>query len=290
MTEQETELQSAGFLGVMAIDFLLFYPHHLNWLAGDLEGSISVIEEVQASLPDRRGDLKRWLTNSVTAYYLDLGMVESATRAQPTGADSFVILQARSDSTRIEQMLVEAVEKSAVRSAETALLLMRYSRIAEARRVVDSLVERSEASESYGGAGRRPTLAIAAVARGALSIEQGQTKEGVHQLRSGLRQLRASGEPTYFLGTRTLAASLAMQGQIDPAIQTLEDASAQKVRYYPRWKLYWFEIRLQLADLLRSEGRADEAEEIEAELNRLMRLADRDYWLVAELEARGATR
>ena len=34
-------------------------------------------------------------------------MVESATRAQPTGADSFVILQARSDSTRIEQMLVE---------------------------------------------------------------------------------------------------------------------------------------------------------------------------------------
>jgi hypothetical protein len=75
------------------------------------------------------------------------------------------------------------------------------------------------------------------------------------------------------------------------AIEVLERASErrfQAVISNPAGT-YWLRSRFELARLYRSIGRVDDARVVEADLEKLLALADADHPILMALKARGAT-
>ena len=129
----------------------------------------------------------------------------------------------------------------------------------------------------------RVTISIDVV-EGELALAVGQPQQAVELLEPAVRKLLPSGFSSYFMGAETLARAHLALGDTEGARRVLEDASNQRLRAVGgRGKLFWLNLRWQLAKILRDEGQIAKAEEIEDELRRLTALADRDFWLVDRL-------
>ncbi len=125
-----------------------------------------------------------------------------------------------------------------------------------------------------------------------MTLDEGNVDEAISLLQEGVTREQIFGSHAYFRGSESLANAWERQGNLDMALQTLEEASQQKSRAYPHggWsargpsaKLYWMRVRLRLAQLyLTLDGEA-EALEIEAELRELLRYADPDLRLLRQL-------
>ncbi len=131
--------------------------------------------------------------------------------------------------------------------------------------------------------------------QGEIALAEGNAEEAISLLLEGVAAVRITGAAGYFRGAESLANAWELQGDLDMALQTLEDASQQKNRAYPHYsnthgvsdfpsaKLHWMRVRLRLAQLYLKLDREAEALEIEAELRELLRYADPDLWLVRQL-------
>ena len=97
---------------------------------------------------------------------------------------------------------------------------------------------------------------------------------------------RPGASVTYFLGCESLAKVWSLQGDLDKAVQLLEEASEKKslLRAQSLAVPLWMGLRLQLAQFYREMDRSAEARIIEDELRTLLAYADLDHPILRQLD------
>jgi hypothetical protein len=147
-------------------------------------------------------------------------------------------------------------------------------------------IEQSEAllTEYERNPSTRPHLRAGfKVARGVLSLSNGNTTEGIQLIEDILGQAHGS----YFLGSLILAEAWREQDQLELAMRVLERASSQKALLFApiagENPARWLRIRLMLAEVYREMGRDEDALKVEAELRSLLALADADHPILLQL-------
>src|SRR5262249_21615611 len=113
---------------------------------------------------------------------------------------------------------------------------------------------------------------------------RGEIDEAISELEGG-----TSRDPDsyahFFMGSESLARALVKKGDRARAIEVLERASARRrqAAFYQAGQ-YWVWIRFRLSQFYREAGRGNEARAIEAELRKLLALADPDHPIRRALE------
>ncbi|HUP42088.1 MAG TPA: protein kinase [Thermoanaerobaculia bacterium] len=273
------------------------FPAHLRWLEDDVVGMAALVdgwaEELRSGSVATLGG--EW-PGFVGRLYADLGRLRDAEEMyrMAGGGGRYDLARLRGD----EAIVREELERNAGRpliedqswapGAALAIALARAGLVEEARSVSEALAARHESPRSHS-AGRRPTAAMVAAAHGELALAEGRAGEALPLLESAARDLRDSGLEAYFRVCESLAALLDERGERGRAIALLEDASRQRGRLHPWAKPSWMEVRLQLAELYRRDGRAAEAREVVDELRSLLALADPDLVLLRRLDELSAS-
>jgi hypothetical protein len=124
-------------------------------------------------------------------------------------------------------------------------------------------------------------------ARGELAMARGRHAEALGELRKSYETTRDLGSFAFLLGMETLASALAHQGDLDGAIRVLELGPRQKRQAAFHWAnngAFWMRNQLLLARLHRKAGRTADAQRIEADLLKLLAVADADHPILMELE------
>ena len=89
----------------------------------------------------------------------------------------------------------------------------------------------------------------------------------------------------FFLGSESLAMAWLEQGDAAKATQVLDEASQLRGRRWPLHNgIFWPAVEWRRAQLYRQLGRHAEAEEIEANLRKLLTYADPDHRIRLALE------
>ena len=151
-------------------------------------------------------------------------------------------------------------------------------------------IEQSEAllTEFERDPNKRPFLRNGfQIARGVLSLSNGNTTEGIQLIEDSLGQAHGS----YFLGSLILAEAWREQDQLESAMRVLERASSKKALLFAPLggenPARWLRIRLMLAEIYREMGRDEDARKIEAELRALLAYADADHPILRQLGRTG---
>ena len=148
------------------------------------------------------------------------------------------------------------------------------------------LIDRARAVAATGPSSAAQTEAL----RGELALLDGRAQDAIPILSTAFTMQRGQtnmGE--YHRTCQALARAFSSTGRNGDAVQQLEGCAAQEP--YLNDTFYfgtseWMRTRLQLADEYRVAGRRDDAEVIEADLRRLLAVADADYPLLKRLNAR----
>ena len=130
--------------------------------------------------------------------------------------------------------------------------------------------------------------------RGQVALTRGETVTAITLLEESLvarhpRMGRSQDSPlVFFLGSESLARAWEQHGDVEEALRVLENASAARRRIYlghvfPRG-MHWLRIEAVRARLARELGRQEEAARIEAELLKLLAVADPDHVILRELK------
>jgi hypothetical protein len=151
--------------------------------------------------------------------------------------------------------------------------------LTEARELFESL-EPVETWEELGRAKRRGAKGVLALAGGDPATAIPLLQEAV----DGWRNHYLGGG--FFGACEMLARAQVTSGRVETAFAVLEDASQQRPRAV-YGKGGWIEMRFYTAELYREYGREAAAEEVEAELRSLLRLADPDTRWARRLERLG---
>ena len=120
--------------------------------------------------------------------------------------------------------------------------------------------------------------------RGEIALSRGNLEDAVRELEAGWESQGRFIKASYYLGRESLAAILEKQGDLSRAIQILERRPERREAAFAGGAAYWHRNRLQLARLYRRVGRVEEARATEADLLRLLALADPDHPIRRELD------
>jgi hypothetical protein len=99
--------------------------------------------------------------------------------------------------------------------------------------------------------------------------------------------LKLTPVAAHFLAIESLALAYTKQGRLNSALSVLEQGSAEKTRVYRDTGMLgalWLRIEWQRARLYRKLGRQEEARKVEAELRKLLTLADADHPILVQLQ------
>ena len=122
--------------------------------------------------------------------------------------------------------------------------------------------------------------------KGELAIAGGEYERGISLLQKAFAEYgRMQGRPPFFFGSVALADAWQKKGNLDQAISVLERATQNRHGMFPYSGPFWMDAYFRLAKLYHQCGRDSEAQEIEDELRRLLKLADPDHYMLRELES-----
>jgi len=158
-----------------------------------------------------------------------------------------------------------------------AAILAQLGFLSESEKLLAQL-ENSPSSGFVAG----PTGAYAKLARAVIELRTGNTRESILLIEDVL----GNGYSVY-IASKFLAEAWSQEGQMERAIQVLEEASNKKglaLALNGNAPLMWLRVRLALAKLYRETGRNEEAREIEEDLRTLLAYADRDHPILRQLD------
>ncbi|MET0619907.1 MAG: hypothetical protein ABW056_06490, partial [Thermoanaerobaculia bacterium] len=122
---------------------------------------------------------------------------------------------------------------------------------------------------------------------GEIALALGDLVSATTELEQGMKLDDGEGpkRPGFYLGSESLATALAKSGDLPRAIEVLERHPERRDAVIGgSTGAYWLRNRLELAKLYRGVGRMDEARAVEADLRKLLSLADADHPILLELE------
>ncbi len=277
--EQARKLVSGGGVGPSGAARLRLFPAYEHWLQGDLTQALQEAEQAAgdiASKDARDRDGFKW---QVGWFYLTLGKWRAAKEMlqniSAPATNLALIAWTLDDEHAARNHLHRALP-----SHRAAVLLARTGLLSEAEAV---LSDPETASRTYDP--RSPRV-WGYVARGELALARGQIAEAIRLLEQGLPDLRPWPTAYFFLASEALARAAQQRGNIAKALEILDNASQYQDRavFFGPASFFWMKIQLQRAQLHRTLGREPEAQEIEADLRRLLALADADHAILVQLD------
>jgi len=268
------------------------WPATAHWLKGDLAATANELEGVSTKIEALHNDSRNLFWAILASDYLTLGnivTVEKVSRRILNPAlRSGILAQVaflKGDAAGLRGLLQHgSLETETLwRVVLTPILLQtRAGLLPEAQRRLKELEER------IGKLGYLSRPGELEILRGEIAFARGDLESAIRELEEGTRLAQDLGRrPQFHLGSETLATALMKKGDARRAIEILERASERKFlaavsndSAVP----YWMRNRLDLAKLYRHAGRIKDAQAIEADLSKLLTLADPDYPIRRELD------
>jgi tetratricopeptide (TPR) repeat protein len=277
-----------------AASWLELQPFTESWINGDIETAARELDRVSGKIDSLTGGAKRMFAVKAAMGYLTLGKIQAARRISDkifeplTRNDTLAqISYLQGDvSALMRQLQVPGNRKLSYLSPgwwqTLAILQARAGLFRQAR----SFLQAEERAEKNSG---RRFGALETV-RGELALARGDLETAIRELEEGTTLTPEWWRwPGYYLGSESLAAALAKKGELARAISVLERASEgrfQAVINNSAGGAYWLRDRLALARRYRDVGRQDDAKAVEADLRKLLALADEGHPIVVELQRR----
>ena len=269
--------------------WLELYPAREHWLEGDLKKAVQEVARLAGQLRSLSGRERDLLADNLRQFHLTLGNLKAAQELSRDSGALVAIAFARDDPHALRNSLRAVLDGSekAVGPFET-ILSARLGMLPEAEKAL-AIIEKREFSAPWPTdiEGKSLTEGTRKVARGELALARGRTAEATRLLEEGFDLVPEHGFTVYFLAAESLARIYEQQGDPDRAVDVLRKAGEEKRRavYFGGLStLLWMRIELRLAGLYRNEGRESQAEEIEAELRRLLAYADLDHATLRSLK------
>jgi hypothetical protein len=284
-----------------AVTWLRLLPFTEHWLKGELAEAVSEIDTVAAKVDSLGGRARDRLALATALGYLTLGRFEAAAQTSGKIVDPVVrndmlaqIAFVKGDTPALQHLLRfprhPGSDCTDVATNETPgsfpLVYWETTGILKVRAGLTSEAQVFLTAQQEGPAETGDRAEFHRIP-GEIALAHGDFAGAITELEKAmsLDDGRGSRRPGFYLGSESLAAALAKSGDAPRAIEAL-------VRYPDRRDAvisgntgaYWLRNRLQLAKLYRSVGRVEDARAVEAELLKLLALADPDHPILLELE------
>ena len=274
--------------------WLRLYPAHRAWLQGDLERSLEIVRRWDRKLDGETGAVQAQLAFFIAASYHSLGMTtELLWRFE--GSEGYRFRQGidallRKDWDGVREYLDPNVGGLGYRFygllgwaragvPDTARLLDEFEADVEllphgVARIAGALLDRS----------LEVWLRWIQMVRGELAAAEGRPQEAVWLIQEELAAAKALLPALYFGGSQTLAKAWDDLGELDTAVDVLEEAVQQRHTAFGVTKAVWMNVQLQLAQLYRRRGQIDDAKVLEDELRQLLVYAEPDFYILERLD------
>jgi len=237
-----------------------------RWRAGDLAGTVEVLDGIRTGIPRESEALRQSMTSTNGSFWLMLGRLKDARQVFEMGVDE---RQWRLDVAHIPRIGDDwdGVLAELGPDRVNSLVLARAGRFAEARARLAGALPMVQERDG-------PTVdLLAAAASGRL---EGQPLA----LQTEVDRWRPLGTSAFYLKSLELAEVWDKVGNVSQAIRVLEETVAQPPTFMGppdpagHW---WLKAHVELVGAYRRVGRLAEADPLEAEVRRLMAVADPDH-------------
>jgi tetratricopeptide (TPR) repeat protein len=266
------------------VSYLKYVPFIHYWLDGDLWAAAVETDRIAEHVDSLGGRARDCMAVHAAFGYLTLGQIEGAEKISGKILDPVV----RND------MLAQV----AFLKGDT-VAFRRYldsSRNQESRKASEGFLDTIQVLQARAGIGSVPDSRLQFpypssddtlhIARGEMALAHGRIDEAIRELEEGLKTPVSTGYiESDYLGRESLATAFLEKADIPRAIEVLERrADRRDAVVSGSTGAYWLRNRLQLAKLYRRAGRSKDAQAVEAELSRLLMLADTDHPILLELQ------
>jgi len=265
--------------GQFFVAWMELLPAWEDWLAGDLPRAERELTRVAQTLTSRTGFELDAFAYSVALFYLRLGKLRDAEETCKLIWDNggrpeclAVVAWERNDKSALRKYLQEAGTEWPPFSPFYDPLLVQAGLLSEAGAAITRYEIEGSPSRFHQSA------------RGQLALARGDARRAIELLQDGNAAVRLQQTVVFLSGAESLARAWAKRGDLQKAIQVLEDASQEKSRPNLTSGALWLRVRFLLAQLYRKVGREEEARRIEVELLNLLALADRDHPMLLALQ------
>ncbi len=270
-------------------------PFTEAWLRGDVATAASELDRVATKVDSLTGEARNELAVMIAQGYLTLGKIEAAERASEKIPDPVLRNDTLAELSFLKGDQLALTQRLKLRGdlgggefpmwwEPIAMFQVRAGLISEAgrfhkhfeehalRRPVPVRRDRPELHEIPG----EMALSRGDLARAISELEKATTLFG---------DFGGNGSGNQ-LSFESLATALRKKGDLPRAIQVLERASERKYEAVidGATGAYWMRNRFELARLYRTVGRVEEARAIEADLTRLLALAEANHPILLELQ------
>ena len=274
-----SQLESAGEGGVTGawqLHWLALFPVYERWSANDPHSALDALTAVAESVRDVNGPGRDELAFWVGSAYTLLGMLETAEevfRSVPEGLGRgrglAEVAHSRGDLRAAREHLQNATLYDRA--------VMPYT---ETRWALEFL---GNPSPTYP----RIQVPLDQLIRGRVALAQGQTTAAISLLEASLQASPAAYHSC--LVADLLARARRQQGDQAGALDVLDDCSGQRIGLLVGPAIpavWWLRLEAEGAGLNRELGREVEAARIEAQLLKLLAVADADHQILREIKAR----
>ena len=272
-------LAAHGKVNPWRVAWVAMYPAQADWVRGEFAQGLREAEKVAASI-SAQGAMEQYAVRwYVGSFYLALGKLQAA-------EEIFQHMRGPSEELALvawglgDQQAAREHLRGAPSSHRAAILLARTGQLAEAERAI---ADPAAVSRAYA-----PFLPFLwdDLARGEMALARSRTAEAIRLLQPTLNHLRTWPTAYFFLAADSLAQAWEQQGKPLKAIEVLEVASREKspAIFWEAAPFFWMKTQLRLAQLYRKVGRGEEARGIEAEMRKLLALADPDFPILRKLQ------
>ena len=278
------------------VNWIELLPFTEKWINGELEAAAGEIDRVAAKIDPLVGLAHDTLAAQTALGYLTLGRIAAAERTSEKIVDPVVrndmlaqIAFVKEDAAALRERLQLLGKRQAPQPQgdweadrwDTVVLLKSRAGLLRDLSTLRSF-EKHLDSNRYGG------KAVLHTIRGEIALAHGNREAAIRELEEARRLSGGPYFPDHGFGRESLASALAKNGDVSGAIRVLEWKSE---RYYAVIRgetgAHWLRNRLQLARLYRKAGREEAARAVEAELSKMLALADTDHPILRELRGAG---
>ena len=256
-------------------------PFTERWALGDLDNAVRELDRFAAKVDTLAGTFRDTLADESVDGYLTLGRLRAAERVAAKIRDPAIqgnalaqVYFVRGDRVGLVRHLRGVQPSDNASWTWIPLQAARSGLVREARGWLPAM---EKGQRKRGWADRRETLI------GEIALAEGNLDEAIRRFEAAARLRDKRFDPKgSLLGAGSFAAALKRKGQIQRAIEVLEQWQGE-FRPFVTPGPFWQRNRLDLARLYRSVGRVAEARTIEAELLKRLALADDDHPILIEL-------
>jgi tetratricopeptide (TPR) repeat protein len=280
------------------VSWLELLPFAEDWFGGDLPAAVLRLDAIAAKIGSLQGRTRTMFAVKTALCYLTLGRIQAAEQTAARISDPLdrndTLMQValfKGDERALRAHLQVRGDRRVGRLSPgwwetTAILQARAGLAQEAGRFLEAARARNAEEEKRTLLPRDPPQLH--TVPGEMALADGDLVTALRELERAMQlaEVWYSYRPGFFLSAESLAAGLKEQGELARAIEVLERVSEKSFDAVMSNAagVYWLRSRFELSRLYREAGRVTDARVVEAELRKLLALADKGHPILRELQ------